>query len=78
MFVIYPSVEGAGDKVLIKGRVFKTGSVPDLRRIQQNPEGLKGWETRGPFTLPEAKAKVIKASNKQKKAGRQLRVIRGF
>ena len=83
VFVIYPNnLTSDENKVMIKGRIFETGSLPDLARIQRNPtgepKGRKLWETRGPFTIPEAKKKVIKAANRQKKAGRQLRVIRGF
>ena len=79
VFVIYPNnLTGDKSKVMIRGKIFETGSIPDLKRIQNNPEKLVKWQTRGPFTIPEAKAEVVKAANKQKKAGRQLRVIRGF
>ncbi len=79
VFVIYPNnLTSDKSKVMIRGRVFETGSLPNLKSIQTNPEKLIKWQTRGPFTIPEAKKKVIAAANRQKKAGRQLRVIRGF
>lgn len=79
VFVIYPNnLTSDKSKVMIRGRIFAEGELPDLKRVQRNPQSLVKWDTRGPFTIPEAKAKVVKAANKQKKAGRQLRVIRGF